>query len=341
VTALSLRADLAPQIVPVVLANITTRYPYHDACLFREGDPPFDPFAAHPAFGNSFDWHSSVHSHWTALQLVAFSRTTAVVADDAVVRLKAAVKHNLAREAIKAEAAFLAEQPTYERPYGWAWLLRVVAQAERSEEIRTAYPALRRFAQQVSERAIGWLGSIPGPVRHGIHSNTVFAMVLMFDASSPLGLRELTEAIVKRAIAWFGQDRDYPAAWERSAHDFLSPGLTVADLMRRVLSAKDLIAWWRAFVPDIEQVAAFVAIAEVPNVSDGQIVHLHGLNLSRAGVLARLAAIGGDLAALLRHAHRLYSASVEAAYGEEYMSTHWLPTFAWDAATSIDAAASG
>jgi hypothetical protein len=336
--AIMLRADLAPRIVPVVLANITRRYPYHDARLFRDGDPPFDPFAAHPAFGNSFDWHSSVHSHWTALQLLSFADASTSDIAGCSAALSAAVIANLSATNIDAEAAYISEQPTYERPYGWAWLLRLVASAEASKCLAASREALRRFARHVADRAIAWLGSMPGPVRHGVHGNTAFAMGLMLDASRALGFVDFEEAIVKRATQWFRQDRDYPAGWERSAHDFLSPGLTVADLMRRMLADEDLIVWWRAFAPGLEQVRALAAVADVPDVSDGQIVHLHGLNLSRAGVLARLAAVGGEFARLLVDARSLFDASVRGAYGDEYLSTHWLPTFAWDAAASIDAA---
>lgn len=337
----SLRAELAPRIAPVVLANITTRYPYHDSRLFREGDASFDAFAAHPAFGNSFDWHSSVHSHWTALQLLEFSGSGEAEIDRVMVsRLREAVKHNLTSETIETEARFLADQPTYERPYGWAWLLRFVSAANSSGHVGQVGPALREIADQVGGRAFRWLDVMPGPVRHGVHSNTAFAMGLMLDASRALHLEELERAIVAKAAQWFAPDRDYPASWERSAHDFLSPGLTVADLMRRVTGEETFIDWWRAFAPSVEQRAALVAVADVPNVQDGQIVHLHGLNLSRAGVLARLAAIGA-LGPLLDPARKLYSASVDAAYGHDYLSTHWLPTFAWDAAASIDAARSG
>jgi hypothetical protein len=73
----------------------------------------------------------------------------------------------------------------------------------------------------------------------------------------------------------------------------------------------------------------------VPNVADGQIVHLHGLNLSRAGMLARIARALGE-PALLDYANRLYRASVDHAVSGNYLETHWLATFAWAAATSIE-----
>lgn len=335
----SLRAGLAQAIAPVVLANVTTRQPFHDSHLFREGDKAHDPSIAHPAFANSYDWHSSVHSHWTALRLIEY-RASAPTATQTIDKLYVAVSQNLTGPNVEAEIAYLKSRPNYERPYGWAWAMRLAADLDGVDP--AARDSLHRLARFVGERAIEWLRVMPGPVRHGVHSNTAFALGLMLDASRPLGLDALARAIEASSRAWFGDDRDYPAAWERSANDFLSPGLTEADLMRGVLDRDAFAKWWRGFIRDEPALAAIAGIAEVPRVSDGQIVHLHGLNLSRAGALARIAAAVGGAEAdiLLTYARDLYEASAGEASGTEYLSTHWLPTFAWDAATSIDSAQS-
>lgn len=337
----SLRAELAPQIAPVVLANLTTRHPYHDSHLFRENDGAFEPLAVHPAFGNSYDWHSSVHSHWTALQLLAFIATRRDAAAGApagvIESLSAACARTLAAANVEAEMTYLAARPTYERPYGWAWAMRLSADAVGAVA-SDASAALHRLARAIADRGVAWLHAMPGPVRHGVHSNTAYALGLMLDASRKLGFDDLAAVIAARSHAWYADDRDYPAAWERSANDFLSPGLTEADLMRRVLEPGAFVGWWRRFVTDGYSRDALFAVADVPRVSDGQIVHLHGLNLSRAGMLARIAQVceTAEASALLEHARTLYDASVAEASGSEYLSTHWLPTFAWDAATSLD-----
>jgi len=159
-------------------------------------------------------------------------------------------------------------------------------------------------------------------------------------------LSDLARTIEACAREWFAKDRAYPESWDRSAHDFLSPGLAEADLMRRVVPGAEFEAWWREFLPDTREVRAIYEVARVPDVSDGQIVHLHGLNLSRAGMIARIAAAlragkneaRGEATRLLAQAQHLYEAGVPAAAGDDYYSTHWLPTFAWDAAASLDRA---
>jgi hypothetical protein len=196
-------------------------------------------------------------------------------------------------------------------------------------------PQIRELAVVVAQAAVEWLRILPLPVRHGVHSNTAFALGLMFDACAELGFEELRRAIAERAVQWFGSDRNYPQAWERSGNDFLSPGLAQADLMRRVLDHNEFGSWWRAFLPDLSEHSPIVSAAAVPDVSDGHIVHLHGLNLSRAGALARIGGALGE-AWLIERARTLYDASVERAVSGHYTETHWLPTFAWDAALSIE-----
>jgi hypothetical protein len=180
----TLQDGLAARIAPIVLANITTRYPYHDAHLFRDGETPADPTTAHPAFGNSFDWHSSVHSHWTALQLLehfAASKEAPAI----VKQLQDAVAKNLSADNLAAEKAYLAARPTYERPYGWAWALTLAAGADvaRVVGLQPIRAPLRDLAHHVAGDSARWLETLPAPIRHGVHGNTAFALGLMLDAS--------------------------------------------------------------------------------------------------------------------------------------------------------------
>jgi DUF2891 family protein len=325
----SLADALAPRIAPVLLANLTTRHPYQDSHLFERDDAPHDPFVAHSAFGNSFDWHSSVHSHWTALQLA--ERGNADLAN--------ALAQNLSVANVAAETEYLRRRRAYERPYGWAWALLLAASAQASSvtRMRECAAELRLMAEQLADESLRWLEILPLPVRHGVHSNTAFAMGVMHDACDPLGLATLKHALERRARAWFADDRDWPILWERSGYDFLSPGVAEADLMRRVLAGEEFSSWWRGFAPGLSPESQLLSVAHVPNVADGQIVHLHGLNLSRAAALARMAPILPE-SLLLERARRLYEASVDRAVTGHYSELHWLPTFAWIAATAIDAA---
>ena len=216
-------------------------------------------------------------------------------------------------------------------------LLAATARDARDATIRDRAPQLAGMAAQISENAVAWFNVLSEPIRHGVHSNTAFALGVMLDAAGVLGFPALQRSIAERAQAWFGSDRGWPERWERSGNDFLSPGLAEADLMLRLLPRDAFARWWSDFLPALSPRSRILSVAAVPDVADGQIVHLHGLNLSRAGVLARIAPVL-DQPVLLERANRLYGASVEHAVSGDYLATHWLATYAWDAAISIDRA---
>lgn len=105
--------------------------------------------------------------------------------------------------------------------------------------------------------------------------------------------------------------------------------------MRRVLPQNEFATWWAEFFPSLPMESPILSTARIPDVDDGHIVHLHGLNLSCAGALARIACTL-QAPALLERARLLYEASIDRVASGYYSETHWLPTFAWDAARSID-----
>ena len=83
-------------------------------------------------------------------------------------------------------------------------------------------------------------------------------------------------------------DRGCPLAYEPSGHDFLSPCLAEADLMRRVLEADRFAAWLGEFLPGVPtdgDGAGWLLRAVVTDAGDGKLVHLDGLSLSRAWML--------------------------------------------------------
>ena len=94
-----------------------------------------------------------------------------------------------------------------------------------------------------------------------------------------------------RASFYFGQDRACPLAYEPSGEDFFSPCLAEADLMRRVLPPKEYGKWLQRFLPQLSAHKTFpLAPVTVTDPTDPRLVHLDGLNLSRAWMLRGIAA---------------------------------------------------
>lgn len=347
----SLRS-LAPSFATIALANVTREFPYAPGHIVLGPDDMGVPRAAHPAFYGSFDWHSSVHMHWLLVRLlrehgdvlddVAGGRAGGVAGVDAGAgAVTAVLDEHLSTAALVAEAEYLRRDPSFERPYGWAWLLALAAEATAAAEGARSVELAGRWAAAlapcvdvVEALVLGWLPRLTHPVRHGTHANTAFAAGLMLDAAETLGRSSLAGALRDAVGAWFVDDRDYPAAWEPSGEDFLSGAMTEADAVRRVLDGDALAGWLARFLPGLADGSprSLLAPVTVSDPRDGRIGHLHGLNLSRAAgfrsVGAALPAGDGRRAVLAAAADRHLTASMPAVSGGGYLGDHWLATFA-------------
>lgn len=320
-------AALAPELAAVAIRNIGTEFPYATQHVALGPDEPSRPRQLHPAFAGAYDWHSCVHMHWLLLRL----RTDYPQWID-VGTVEDTLNATLRPAAIEVEADYLRAHPEFERPYGWAWAYALAAAAARCPAGARWSTALAPLADTVSSLAVEWLRRTPAPVRYGVHSNTAFALSLLLDAATVLADTTLADAVRDRAIAWYHNDRDYPIGWEPSGQDFLSPALTEADLLRRVLPAAEFPVWLSQFLPTLN-----LRTLTPLDPGDGQQSHLYGLGLSRAWQLRALAtALPADdpRGELFRTAaEQETAANLAAVTGSGFHAEHWLASFAFLALT--------
>jgi hypothetical protein len=223
---------------------------------------------------------------------------------------------------------------SFERPYGWAWLLKLQAELDALAVQQCTAARWRNvlapLAQLLTDRLLDYLPRADFAVRAGTHGNSAFALLLALDYAQTVRHRALAQAIDQRARRWFGADRRYPAHYEPSGDDFLSGGLTEARLMQRVLDGRDYADWWQAFEPGADALARWLAPVAVSDAADPKIVHLHGLNLSRAWCWRGLRpALPPSLHAAVDAAVSAHFArSLPAACDGHYVGTHWLASFA-------------
>jgi Protein of unknown function (DUF2891) len=325
----------AGDLAATALRTVRAEWPYDLRVLYRgPGEAPRRPRDRHPAFYGSFDWHSAVEMHWVLLRLLR--RFASEVHAPAV---RAVLDEHLTPEAIAVEREYYVASPGAQRPYGWGWALTLHEEAASwaatgAGEAASWAAALRPLADHFLGAIAVWLPRAPYPVRHGVHPNSAFGLV----RSLPSARRRTAEgddgvlrAIEQAALRWFADDADAPVRWEPSGADFLSPVLTEAVLMAEVLPAERFAPWLAGYLPGLGEGPLFEP-AVVADSSDGQTAHLHGLNLSRAWALRRLAAAlppcdprGG---ALLESARRHAEPELAEVSGSDYMVEHWLAAYA-------------
>ncbi len=290
----------AERFARLALGCVTREYPNKIAHVMSSDADVRPPRELTPAFYGCFDWHSAVHGHWMLARLARLFPEAAWAYE-----ARAVLAQNLAPERIVGEAAYLAERPGFERPYGLAWLLAL--------DLERAVPELAAIAVR---HVSAWLPKLGKPDRSGQHANTAFAMGLMLDWARAKGNGAFEGLLVERAQHFYLADRNAPIGWEPSGEDFLSPYLAEADLMRRVLSRAEFAAWLAEFLPDVSPLRP----VQSADRTDGKLAHADGLNLSRAWMLS---AIGYP-----ELANEHAEAGLAAVTGEHYEGGHWLGTFA-------------
>ncbi|AEW92590.1 MULTISPECIES: DUF2891 domain-containing protein [Streptomycetaceae] len=323
-------ARRAADFARLAAANVTRPYPYAPAHLLTGPDDLLPPSHHHPAFCGSYDWHSSVHMHWLLVRLLRRYHDHVETAPATAV-----LDRHLTADRLATEAAYLRANPSFERPYGWAWLLALTAECRRLGPAGERWAdALEPAADTVAELLCGWLAKAAYPVRHGTHTNSAFALGLVLDSAPVLDRPRLAATVTDTVLRWFADDHDAPAHWEPSGQDFLSPALTEADTVRRVLPSGDLARWLSRFLPALAPgtPSSLLTPPTVTDPADPQIGHLVGLSLSRAAALRSLAAAlppGDPRTAVLADAATAHlSAALPHTATGDFTGDHWLATFA-------------
>src|SRR5579863_2262183 len=278
---LKLTADLAGQFAEIALGHVTREYPNKLDHVMAGAADVQSPRALHPVFYGSFDWHSCVHGYWLLTRLRRMSPSPAVRA-----RIDVLFNAHLTPEKVAGECAYLGRpnNATFERPYGWAWLLMLAAELRAGGATMAQWhQALLPLAQLFAERLRSHLPKLTYPICVGTHFNTAFALALALDYAATHAEHGLGDLIRDRARAWYGSDAGCQA-WEPGGDDFLSSALMEAECMRRVMRREEFTAWFARFLPNATrgEPRTLFTPAVVADRSDGKIAHLDGVNLSRA-----------------------------------------------------------
>ncbi|MEI7424217.1 MAG: DUF2891 domain-containing protein [Prolixibacteraceae bacterium] len=287
------------------------------------------PSQLHPVFYGCYDWHSSVHGHWLLVKLL--KEFPDLPARDSII---SAINLSLTPANIAAEVAYLKakDRISYERPYGWSWLLKLSIELSSWDNPlgEKWFGILKPLAQQVVANYKTYLPGLYYPLRRGVHANTAFGISFALDYARAMADKEFEKLLLERSRFYYLKDKNIPAAWEPEGDDFFSPALIEADLMRRVLTKVEFEKWFKDFLPVLPPSLQHPAV--VANRADPTGVHLDGLNLSRAWCMfevAKALPAGYAMAKVLKKTGDEHARdALPHVISENYLGTHWLATFA-------------
>jgi hypothetical protein len=332
-SAATLPTETAARLANLALACVHQEYPNKISHVMDSDADAQPPRKLTPAFYGCYDWHSAVHGHWLLVRLTRLHPEAPFAAT-----AREALAKNLTAENIAVEVAYLGRKgrEPFERPYGLAWLLALAQELREWDDpqARAWSAALAPLERATAARLQDWLPKLAYPIREGEHNQTAFAFGLILDWAEGTNNRAMEDLLVSRTRALYLADRNCPIDYEPSGQDFLSPCLAEADLMRRVLAPAEFATWLKTFLPRIPRDSSgdWLAVGVVTDRTDGKLVHLDGLNLSRAfmleGIASGLPSTDRRLPALRAAAAKHRVAGLSAVTGENYAGGHWLGTFA-------------
>ena len=330
---LALTQAQASHFAQLALKCIRKEFPNKPEHVINAQSDVLSPRILHPAFYGCYDWHSSVHGHWMLVRLLRLFPSLPEAQE-----IRAGLNANLSAESIAAEVAYL-KQPnrqSFERTYGWAWLLKLAEELHswNDAEGKTWFRNLQPLVDALVNQYIIFMPKQTYPIRTGVHPNTAFGLAFAMDYAQTVGNQKLESLIAERSRTYFGRDVNYPAAWEPGGEDFFSPALMEADLMRRVMNPVAFRRWFHRFLPGLtsNQPEALLQPAVVTDRTDPKLVHLDGLNLSRAWCMRSIAGAlprTDPARRILVESARLHArdALTHVASGD-YAGEHWLASFA-------------
>lgn len=333
VTEVRLTEALVGQLLSLALSCVHQEYPnvlLHHLQSDADAQPPRE---LHPAFYGCFDWHSSVHGHWLLTRLARLFPDHPLAPE-----AREALFSSLGATNLNAELDYLTApgRRSFERPYGLAWLLQLDLElAEWAQDGEPLADQFRGNLEGLVDRAVEnltlWLPKLTFPVRSGTHGQTAFALGLFWDWAAGQQSVEQQALITREAKRLYVDDTRCPIHYEPSGHDFLSACLAEADLLRRILPAAEFADWFSRFLPELGT-SQPLAVAVVSDPTDGHLVHLDGLNLSRAwmleGIASALSPASQSQTTLLELAEAHRRVGLRSIVDPHYAGGHWLGSFA-------------
>jgi len=325
---LTLDSVQAKHLLSLPLHCIEVEYPNKLGQVLGSDSDLKAPRTLHPIFYGCFDWHSSVHGYWSIVHILKEFPNL-----DSSGEIRRQLNRNITAENVAVELDFFQDKnnKNFERTYGWAWLLQLQKELltwEDTDAKRWASnldPLVKHVVKSYQE----YLPKLVYPIRTGYHDNSAFGLSLSLDYARSTGNVTFEKSLMTNASRLYSQDKNCNISFEPSGSDFLSPCLEEALCMSLVLQQEDYRKWLKDFMPDLFNPDFNLEPGIVKDRTDGHLVHLDGLNFSRANCLNGIAKALPELSYLhkLANKHLKYSLP-NITTKDDYMGSHWLGTFA-------------
>jgi len=325
---LKLELSEAKKIIELPLHCLSVEYPNKLGQVLTSDAELKSPRQLRPIFYGCFDWHSSAHGYWSVIRLL--KQFPELDGDHKINQFLLSV---FTDENVAVEKAFFEQEhnKNFERTYGWAWFFKLQQELytwKENPQAQIWYRTLKPLEEIFVQRYMEYLPKLNYPIRTGTHDNTAFGMALSLEYARTTANKNFEKVLVAKAKQLYLNDEHCPVNYEPSGHDFLSPCLQEAWLMSKVLPVEDYRKWLKEFLPQLFDKKFNLATGKVSDRTDGHLVHLDGLNFSRATCLFEIANVLPELDHLKPVAEKHFNTAFPNISNDDYMGSHWLGSFA-------------
>ena len=325
---MTLNESQARQIFELPIHCLAVEFPNKLGQVLGSKDELKSPKELRPIFYGCFDWHSSVHGFWSVVELM--QKFPSLDADG---KVRALLNEHITPENVAIELAFFNDvnNKNFERTYGWAWLFKLQESLSKwnDADAQRWKANLQPLTDLLVERYTEYLPKLVYPIRAGQHDNSAFGLSLSLDYARSVGDKAFENVIIEHGMRLFQNDVNCDLAYEPSGYDFLSPCLEEAYFMAKILDDEAYKDWLKRFMPELFNADFTMEPAIVKDRTDGKLVHLDGLNYSRAaclyGISTKLAVL--DHLAAVGNKHITFSL-LNLSTQDDYMGSNWLGTLA-------------
>lgn len=327
VKAITLDVQEAKRILDLPLHCLIAEYPNKLGQVIGSEQDLKTPKQLRPIFYGCFDWHSSVHGYWSIVRIL---KTFPELDRDG--KIRELLKQHITETNAQVELAFFQEKNNlgFERTYGWAWLFKLQEELVTWDDpdAKVWAAALQPLVDVLVTRYEDYLPKLVYPIRSGQHDNSAFGFSLSLDYARTVKNTKFENVLIEHASRLYTSDRNCDIAYEPSGSDFLSPCLEEALVMSKILPTEAYRKWLKDFMPALFETQFELKPAIVKDRTDGKLVHLDGLNFSRATCLNGIAQALPELGHLKKVGHEHLAFSLPNISNDDYMGSHWLGTFA-------------
>lgn len=323
----TLNFQQAKKIFELPVHCIEVEYPNKLGQVIGSAQDLKSPKELRPIFYGCFDWHSAVHGYWSIVKLLNDYPEL-----DNEGKVRNALNRNITPENVAIELSFFKDSNNrnFERTYGWAWLLQLQNELHQwnDSDAQRWSDNLKPLSDLFVSKYTEYLPKLNYPIRTGQHDNSAFALSLAIDYARAIDNLDFENTIKEQTKRLYLKDINCSLSYEPSGSDFLSPCLEEALLMSKVLDSSEYRSWLKGFLPSLFDPKFELAPGKVSDRTDGHLVHLDGLNFSRATCLYEISRKLPELNYLKAIADNHLNYSLKNITNDDYMGSHWLGTFA-------------